>query len=135
MGKNIQFKVTLTLDGKEQLVAATANVNDLKKAVNGASNSAKRLRTDVINLNQAAEVFGNVANSVNNLRNFMSELSESYNRVQQANTELTTVMRQRMDATDEDVKKVNEVISAQSKLGVVGGVAQRIGAQQVATFL
>ena len=65
----------------------------------------------------------------------MSKLSESYNRVQQANTELTTVMRQRMDATDEDVKKVNEVISAQSKLGVVGGVAQRIGAQQVATFL
>ena len=135
MGKNIQFKVTLTLDGKEQLVAATANVNDLKKAVNGASNSAKRLRTDVINFNQAADVFSNVANSVNNLRNFMSELSESYNRVQQANTELTTVMRQRMDATDEDVKKVNEVISAQSKLGVVGGVAQRIGAQQVATFL
>lgn len=135
MGKNIQFKVTLTLDGKEQLVAATTNVNDLKKAVNGASNSAKRLRTDVINLNQAAEVFSNVANSVNNLRDFMSKLSESYNRVQQANTELTTVMRQRMDATDEDVKKVNEVISAQSKLGVVGGVAQRIGAQQVATFL
>lgn len=135
MGKNIKFNVTLTVDGKEQLVAATANVNDLKKAVNGASNNAKRLRTDVINLNQAAEVFGNVANSVNNLRNFMSELSESYNRVQQANTELTTVMRQRMDATDEDVKKVNEVISAQSKLGVVGGVAQRIGAQQVATFL
>ena len=135
MGKSIKFNVTLTLDGKEQLVAATANVNDLKKAVNGASNSAKRLRTDVINLNQAAEVFSNVANSVNNLRDFMSKLSESYNRVQQANTELTTVMRQRMDATDEDVKKVNEVISAQSKLGVVGGVAQRIGAQQVATFL
>lgn len=135
MGKNIKFNVTLTVDGKEQLVAATANVNDLKKAVNGASNSAKRLRTDVINLNQAAEVFSNVANSVNNLRDFMSKLSESYNRVQQANTELTTVMRQRMDATDEDVKKVNEVISAQSKLGVVGGVAQRIGAQQVATFL
>lgn len=135
MGKNIQFNVTLTVDGKEQLVAATANVNDLKKAVNGASNSAKKLRTDVINLNQAAEVFSNVANSVNNLRDFMSKLSESYNRVQQANTELTTVMRQRMDATDEDVKKVNEVISAQSKLGVVGGVAQRIGAQQVATFL
>nr|DAY26679.1 MAG TPA: Putative tail length tape measure protein [Caudoviricetes sp.] len=135
MGKNIKFNVTLTVDGKEQLVAATANVNDLKKAVNGASNSAKKLRTDVINLNQAAEVFSNVANSVNNLRDFMSKLSESYNRVQQANTELTTVMRQRMDATDEDVKKVNEVISAQSKLGVVGGVAQRIGAQQVATFL
>ena len=135
MGKNIQFNVTLTVDGKEQLVAATANVNDLKKAVNGASNSAKKLRTDVINLNQTAEVFSNVANSVNNLSDFMSKLSESYNRVQQANTELTTVMRQRMDATDEDVKKVNEVISAQSKLGVVGGVAQRIGAQQVATFL
>ena len=135
MGKNIKFNVTLTVDGKEQLVAATTNVNDLKKAVNGASNSAKKLRTDVINLNQAAEVFSNVANSVNNLRDFMSKLSESYNRVQQANTELTTVMRQRMDATDEDVKKVNEVISAQSKLGVVGGVAQRIGAQQVATFL
>lgn len=135
MSKNIKFSVTLTLDGKEQLVAATANVNDLKKAVDGATSKATKLRNNLINLNQAAEVFSNVANSVNNLRDFMSKLSESYNRVQQANTELTTVMRQRMDATDEDVKKVNEVISAQSKLGVVGGVAQRIGAQQVATFL
>ena len=135
MSKNIKFSVTLTLDGKEQLVAATANVNDLKNAVDGATSKATKLRNNLINLNQAAEVFSNVANSVNNLRDFMSKLSESYNRVQQANTELTTVMRQRMDATDEDVKKVNEVISAQSKLGVVGGVAQRIGAQQVATFL
>ena len=33
------------------------------------------------------------------------------------------------------IDKVKEVISVQSQLGVVSGTAQKIGAQQVATFL
>ena len=65
----------------------------------------------------------------------MAGLTASYNAVQQANTQLTTVMRQRMAATEEDIKKVNEVIGAQSKLGVIGGTIQKTGAQQIATFL
>ena len=40
-----------------------------------------------------------------------------------------------MAATEEDIKKVNEVIGAQSKLGVIGGTIQKTGAQQIATFL
>ena len=40
-----------------------------------------------------------------------------------------------MNATDEDIKKVNEVIKAQTDLGVVSGTTQKMGAQQIATFL
>ncbi len=77
----------------------------------------------------------NVSSSITGLRDTMAGLTATYNAVQQANTQLTTVMRQRMNASDEDVKKVNEVIGAQSKLGVVGGTIQKTGAQQIATFL
>ena len=135
MSKNIKFNIKLSIDGKEQLVVATTGVNGLKRAIQQTEPQATKLRNGLINFNQVSQVFENISASVNSLTDFIGKLSETYNNVQQANTQLTTVMRQRMDATDADIKKVNEVISAQSKLGVVSGTAQKIGAQQVATFL
>ena len=89
----------------------------------------------MITVNQTVVALQNASSAINGLRDTMAGLTASYNAVQQANTQLTTVMRQRMDATEEDIKKVNEVIGAQSKLGVIGGTIQKTGAQQIATFL
>ena len=89
----------------------------------------------MITVNQTVAALQNASSAINGLRDTMAGLTASYNAVQQANTQLTTVMRQRMNATEEDIKKVNEVIGAQSKLGVIGGTIQKTGAQQIATFL
>ena len=89
----------------------------------------------MITVNQTVAALQNASSAINGLRDTMAGLTASYNAVQQANTQLTTVMRQRMAATEEDIKKVNDVIGAQSKLGVIGGTIQKTGAQQIATFL
>lgn len=135
MAKEIKFNIKLTIDGKEQLGVVTTDVGKLRKAMDDSKSSAAKLRDGLISVNQAITVFQNVSDAVVSLQVVMQGLTTSYNAVQQANTQLTTVMKQRMNATEDDVKSINAVISAQSKLGVVGGIVQKTGAQQIATFL
>lgn len=135
MAKEIKFNIKLLIDGKEQLVTASTSVKELRDNLDAAKSSATKFREKMITVNQTVVALQNASSAINGLRDTMAGLTASYNAVQQANTQLTTVMRQRMDATEEDIKKVNEVIGAQSKLGVIGGTIQKTGAQQIATFL
>ena len=135
MAKEIKFNIKLLIDGKEQLVTASTSAKELRDNLNAAKSSAAKFWEKMITVNQTVVALQNASNAINGLRDTMAGLTASYNAVQQANTQLTTVMRQRMDATEEDIKKVNEVIGAQSKLGVIGGTIQKTGAQQIATFL
>ena len=135
MAKEIKFNIKLRIDGKEQLVTASTSAKELRDNLNAAKSSAAKFREKMITVNQTVAALQNASSAINGLRDTMAGLTASYNAVQQANTQLTTVMRQRMDATEEDIKKVNEVIGAQSKLGVIGGTIQKTGAQQIATFL
>ena len=135
MAKEIKFNIKLLIDGKEQLVTASTSAKELRDNLDAAKSSAAKFREKMITVNQTVAALQNASSAINGLRDMMTGLTASYNAVQQANTQLTTVMRQRMDATEEDIKKVNEVIGAQSKLGVIGGTIQKTGAQQIATFL
>lgn len=135
MAKEIKFNIKLLIDGKEQLVTASTSAKELRDNLDAAKSSAAKFREKMITVNQTVAALQNASSAINVLRDTMAGLTASYNAVQQANTQLTTVMRQRMAATEEDIKKVNEVIGAQSKLGVIGGTIQKTGAQQIATFL
>ncbi len=135
MAKEIKFNVKLLVDGKEQLVTATTSVAELRKNIEAAKPAADQFREKLITLNQSVETLKNLSGAMNTLRDTMAGLTATYNAVQTSNTMLTTVMKQRINATDEDIKKVKEVISAQTELGVLGGTVQRMGAQQIATFL
>lgn len=135
MAKEIKFNIKLLIDGKEQLVTASTSAKELRDNLDAAKSSAAKFREKMITVNQTVAALQNASSAINDLRGMMAGLTANYNAVQQANTQLTTVMRQRMNATDEDIKKVNEVIGAQSKLGVIGGTMQKTGAQQIATFL
>ena len=135
MAKEIKFNIKLLIDGKEQLVTASTSAKELRDNLDAAKSSAAKFREKMITVNQTVVALQNASSAINGLRDTMAGLTASYNAVQQANTQLTTVMRQRMAATEEDIKKVNEVIGVQSKLGVIGGTIQKTGAQQIATFL
>ena len=135
MAKEIKFNIKLLIDGKEQLGIVTTDVGKLRQAMEETKSTAQQFRDKLLTINQTVTALQNASSAINGLRDTMAGLTASYNAVQQANTQLTTVMRQRMAATEEDIKKVNEVIGAQSKLGVIGGTIQKTGAQQIATFL
>lgn len=135
MAKSVKFTINLNVDGKNVVVAARTSVEGLSKALANARTPADKLRQSLLTLTQTAQSFANIKNSLSGLQEMMTGLMAGYNAAQQANTQLTTVMRQRMDATAEDIAYVKQVVNAQKELGVVSGTVQIRGAQQVATFL
>lgn len=66
---------------------------------------------------------------------FVSDSMDLANDQIEAETKLTTVMQQRMNATSEEIAMIKELAAEQQKLGVVGDEVALAGAQQLATFL
>jgi len=60
---------------------------------------------------------------------------EAWNLRVAAETRLSAIMRNTMNATDADIKSILDLTSAQQKLGVVDAASQTAGAQELATYL
>ena len=111
----------------------------LQEAASGAESSAHRaagVRKEL--LLQAANVsqlYVGLRSAVSGLQGVLGSYAEAYSNAAVASKKLEVVMRQRMDATDEDIKSIKAVTTAQKELGVIGGSVQNAGAQQVSTFL
>ena len=52
----------------------------------------------------------------------------------EAETKLQTVMRNTMNATDDEVQSIKDLCSAQQELGVIGDEVQLAGVQELATY-
>lgn len=134
MAKTIPFNIKIRIDGKDVVVSSRRDVERLGEALNASTQRANRFRDSMIKWSAISSTVGNVYSSLQNLTNIMGGYIAKANAATEAQTKLTTVMRQRMSATTADVAAVNEAVAAQSKLGVVGGTVQRSGLQQLATF-
>ena len=134
MAKTIPFNIKIRIDGKDVVVSSRRDVERLGEALNASTQRANRFRDSMIKWSSISSTVGNVYSSLQNLTNIMGGYIAKANAATEAQTKLTTVMRQRMSATAEDVASVNAAVAAQSKLGVVGGTVQRSGLQQLATF-
>lgn len=99
-------------------------VGGVQKNINGLTSSLKGLA------GVAAAAF-----SVKQIVDFAKASKEAYNESVQAETKLATIMRQRMNASDEQIESIKEIAAEQQKLGVVEDDVALAGAQQVATFL
>lgn len=111
----------------------------LQEAASGAETSAHRaagVRKEL--LLQAANVsqlYVGLRSAVSGLQGVLGSYAEAYSNAAVASKKLEVVMRQRMDATEDDIKSIKAVTTAQKELGVIGGSVQNAGAQQVSTFL
>lgn len=101
------------------------------KGVKGIDSSLKGLSSTLKSLAKVAAA----AFSVKAIVDFSKAAKEAYTAQENAEVKLTTIMKQRMNATDEMIDSVKALASEQQKLGVIGDEVQLAGAQQVATFL
>lgn len=126
-----------TIDGITKV--AQGAKSKLQEAASGAETSAHRaagVRKEL--LLQAANVsqlYVGLRSAVSGLQGVLGSYAEAYSNAAVASKKLEVVMRQRMDATDEDIKSIKAVTNAQKELGIIGGSVQNAGAQQVSTFL
>lgn len=127
------IQIVIEADGKP-IDAVIKSTEGLKEAMQKAISEATKLKPSLINAAASASLFQSLKSAVGSLQGIFASYTQSYEAAAVANTKLTTVMQERMNATAEDVKGVKDVISAQKELGVVSGSVQVAGTQQIGTF-
>lgn len=129
---SITFKLESDGKGFKEL---SKDADGLKKAMVSAVTETGKLNAKFINLAAVSTSIKNAQEAIGGLQQSLQGLADAYYKSEEQSTKLLTVMRQRMTATNQEISSINQLIGAQTKLGVLGGTVQRAGAQQLATFL
>lgn len=133
MAKEVSFLIKIHSDGGAKKV--TADAEEMGRAIREVQDEAEKAKRDVLTWAQAAQAVDVLQNSINELQGILTDLTEAYQVQLVAETQLDTIMRQRMGSTDAEIQSVKELCAAQQELGVIGDEVQLSGAQQMATFL
>ena len=130
---------------KNLMVRAGADFSAITKQSKKAAGSMKEMQTSVCrscNLMSSAasglkKVFGalGVGLSVTALVNFSKAAAEAYDTQVEGEMRLARVMRNTMNASNEEIQAVLDLTAAQQELGIVGDEVQLAGAQELATYL
>lgn len=130
------ISITFKLEGDDKTFKElTKDADGLKQAMSGALTEASQLKGSVINFAALATGIDAAQRSFGQLQGAMQDLASAYGVQETAERQLETVMRQRMAASEDDIKAIKELAAAQQEIGVIGDEVQLAGAQQVATFL
>lgn len=133
MAKEVSFLIKIHSDGGAKRV--TADAEEMGRVIREVQDEAEKAKRDVLTWAQAAQAVDVLQNSINELQGILNDLTAAYQVQLVAETQLETIMRQRMGSTDAEIQSVKELCSAQQELGVIGDEVQLSGAQQMATFL
>jgi hypothetical protein len=133
MTKEVSFTIKINSDGGVRKV--TADAKEVGKALSEVQEEAEKAKQSVITWAQAAQAVDALQNSIAQLQGVLCDLTQAYQVQLVAETQLDTIMRQRMGSTDAEIQSVKELCAAQQELGVIGDEVQLSGAQQMATFL
>lgn len=133
MTKEVSFTIKINSDGGVKKV--TADAKEVGKALSEVQEEAEKAKQSVITWAQAAQAVDALQNSIAQLQGVLCDLTQAYQVQLVAETQLDTIMRQRMGSTDAEIQSVKQLCAAQQELGVIGDEVQMSGAQQMATFL
>lgn len=111
------------------------SVEDLAKGISAVIEETKRLNSEISGSANMADIFDAAQQSMDQLMGACQSLSEAYQGQIVAETQLQTVMQQRMAATHEDIDSIKNLCAAQQQLGVISDEVQMSGAQQLAMFM
>lgn len=130
---------------RESLAQVDVAIEDIRSDISRADEAQRGLNREFQNgVSPAGGLFDKIKGiagvyiglqGIKNTIGFFSGSIQAENTQIEAETKLTTIMRQRMNATDSVVQSVKNLTAAQQKVGVVGDEVQMAGAQQLATFL
>ena len=130
------ISITFKLDGDGKGFKDLANdAEGLKKIVSSTISEAQQLNTEAINFASVASGINQMQESLTTLRDALADLTAGYNYAVEAETKLTTVMAQRMNATQQEIESIKALALAEREKGVIDDDVQLMGAQQIATFL
>lgn len=130
----VEYKIKLKGEGADSVDKLKHLVEGLGGSIEQAKERSEGLKTSLLNFNQAVGAIQNVAAAFSQVSSAVSGMTQFYAAQVEAETKLQTVMRNTMDATDDEVQSIKDLCSAQQELGVVGADVQVAGAQELATY-
>lgn len=133
MPKEVSF--VIRLDDKGTFKKVTVDAEELGRAVRSVQDESEKTKRTIISWSEVSQAFDVLQNAISELQGVMTDLTSAYQVQLVAETQLQTIMRQRMGVTDAEIQSVKDLCSAQQELGVIGDEIQLSGAQQMATFL
>lgn len=133
MAKEVSF--TIKVDDKGTLKKVTMDAEQLGRAVRSVQDESEKAKRSVLTWAETSQAVDVLQSSIGELQGVISDLTSAYQVQLVAETQIETIMRQRMMATDEQIQSIKNLCSAQQELGVIGDEVQLSGAQQMATFL
>lgn len=113
----------------------TESAKGLKVVMQSTVEAAKPLKGNIINFAALATGLNAIQRSFSQLQACLKDLADAYAVQEIAETQLATVMRERMGATADEIQSIKDLARAQQELGVIGDEIQLSGAQQIATFV
>lgn len=122
-------------DSGEGFKKLNIDAKEFAKIIREGTKAAHTLGKEIGKYASMTVVFNAVKDAVSELNSVVLDLSAAYQIQAQVETQLATVMRERMNATDKDIQAIKDLCSAQQELGVIGDEVQLAGAQQLATFV
>lgn len=133
MAKEVSF--TIKLDDRGTFKKVTMDAEQLGRAVRSVQDETEKAKRSVLTWAETSQAIDVLQSSIGELQGVVSDLTSAYQVQLVAETQIETIMRQRMMATDEQIQSIKNLCSAQQELGVIGDEVQLSGAQQMATFL
>lgn len=134
MSKSVGFNIVLSVNGQEVIVNCKKGIEDLGRAMGTIPSRADNIRNAWVKWSSITTTMQGVYTGIQQITSVMSAYIQKANAASESQVKLSTIMRQRMDASQNEVDSINRVIAKQMELGVVGGTVQRSGLQQLATF-
>ena len=128
MAKDIKFNIILSVDGKQQLVTAATDAENLRKQRDNA-------RHKLLQFSNLTTIFSSLSASIQKINSVTKGLVQAYSGQVQNEQRLAEVMRERMGASNTTIESMYKMAEAQKELGIIDDDAQLAGMQQVATFL
>lgn len=133
--RDLRYYFKFDSNGRKVMQDLGISSEQLDAALKKIPNTNRKVNESFGALAQASLVFSGISSAVQQLSSVVDSLSVTYAAQEQAETQLETVMRQRMGATAEMVQGIKDLCSEQQRLGVIGDEVQLAGAQQLATFV
>ncbi|MGL4518451.1 MAG: hypothetical protein ACRCUJ_01765 [Phocaeicola sp.] len=131
----IDFAIRIQDQGSESIKKISVNADDLNKGLRAVTGETEKLNAKLINMSQLSQAMDGIQSVVSQIQGTFKGWTAATQVQIVAETQLETVMGQRMKATKDDIQSIKDLCSAQQQLGVIGDEVQLSGAQQVATFI
>lgn len=135
MAKDLRYYLKFDSNGRKLMSELGVSSKQLDEALEKVGKTSKKTHQSLMSMASVTVIVEGVTRAIDGLHNTMRELANA-NAVQvEAETKLLTIMKQRMNATNEEFESIKRLASAQQELGIIGDEVQLMGAQQLATFL